>query len=51
MLTELRRELEHPSRKIRGILDASGEEADLRDYLGLVAKRLGMLLGESDRPE
>jgi Zn-finger nucleic acid-binding protein len=51
MLSEIQMELEHPTQKIRDILDAQGEEADLREYIALVAERLGGLLAGGETPD
>jgi hypothetical protein len=45
MISEIRIELERPTQNVRDILDLRGNEADLREYLALVADRLSMKLG------
>jgi hypothetical protein len=51
ILSEIRLELERPTQNIRDILDLRGDEADLREYLALVADRLGMLLDKDENSE
>ncbi len=51
VLSEIQMELEHPTQKVRDILGAQAEEADLREYLALVAKRLGALLAGGEMPD
>lgn len=46
LLSEIRLELRFPTQNVREILDLRGDEADLREYLAAVAKRLGALMGE-----
>jgi hypothetical protein len=43
LLAELRLELEHPSQRVQDILGLDKDEASLREYLALVAERLGDL--------
>jgi hypothetical protein len=50
---EVRMELKHPTQNVRDILDLRGDEealreTPLREYLTIVVKRLGILLGENN---
>jgi hypothetical protein len=47
LLAEVRLELEHPSQRVRDILDLPQDEAALREYLALVANRLAELMRDT----